>query len=95
MHAHTWFCQRHEIRHILHEDATFKLQLRLATLVHEWFGGEFVLRLAEIDVLAAKQYRLKEVDVVLQTGLAFISAAYNSDGLPVFRHLCRWPGSHS
>jgi hypothetical protein len=66
MHAHTWFCQRHEIRHILHENATFELQLRFAALIHQWFGGELVFRFAEVDVLAAKQDRLEEVDVVLR-----------------------------
>ena len=30
---HTWFTQRDQIRHILHENATLKLELGLATFV--------------------------------------------------------------
>jgi hypothetical protein len=66
VHAHTWFSQRHEIRHILHEDATFELQFRLATLIHERFGGELVFWFAEIDVLATEQNCFEEVNVVLR-----------------------------
>ena len=66
LHAHTWFCQRHEIRHILHEDATLELKFRLAALVDERFRGELVLRLAEIDIFAAEEDGLEEVYVVLR-----------------------------
>ena len=70
LHAHTWFCQRHEIRHILHENATFKLKFWLAALVDQRFGGELVLWLAEIDILATEQDRLEEVNMVLGIRLA-------------------------
>ena len=63
---HTWFSKADQIRDVLHEDAAFELQLRLAPLVDELFVGEFVLGLAEVDVLAAEQYRFEEVDVVLR-----------------------------
>ena len=62
---HTWFCQRDQIRDVLHEDATFQLEFGLAALVDELLVGELVLGFAEVDVLAAEQDSFEEVDVVL------------------------------
>ena len=50
----------------MHEDATFELELRLATLVRELFGCELILWFAKVDILATKQDRLKQVNVVLR-----------------------------
>ena len=44
----------HQIRDVLHEDASFELEFRLATLVDERLRGELVFRFAEIDVFATK-----------------------------------------
>ena len=64
---HTWLGQGEQVRHVLHEDAPLQLQLGFAALVDELFVGEFVLGLAEVDVLAAKQDGFEKVDVVLVT----------------------------
>ena len=50
----------------MHEDAPFELQLGLAALVNELLVREFVLGLAQINVLAAEKDCLKEVDVILR-----------------------------
>lgn len=64
--AHTWFGQRNQVCHILHEDATLELKLGLATLVNQGFGGKLVLRLAEINVFATQQDCFEKIDVILR-----------------------------
>ena len=61
----TWFCEGDDVSDVLHEDAAFELEFRLAALVDELLVGEFVLRFGEVDVFAAEEDGLEEVDVVL------------------------------
>ena len=46
--------QGDQIRHVLHEDPPLELKFGLATLVDELLVGELVLRLAKVNVFAAK-----------------------------------------
>lgn len=62
----TWFGQRHQIRNILHEDSTLKLEFRLAPYSGRFADAHFVLGLIRVDILAAKKDGLEEVDMVLQ-----------------------------
>ena len=43
-----------KVSHVLHEDTTLQLQLRLSSGIGQIFGVELVLRLVDVDVLAAK-----------------------------------------
>ena len=63
---HTWLSQGHEIRDVLHEDATFELEFRLSSLVGELFVRELVFGLAEVDVLATEEDSLEQVHMILQ-----------------------------
>ena len=63
--GHTWFRQRDEIGDIGHEDAAFELEFGLAAFVDQLAVGEFVFGFREVDVFAAEEDGVEEVDVVL------------------------------
>lgn len=94
--AHTWFSQRYQIRHVLHEDATLELKFRFPSLVNQCLGGNLVLGLAKIDVLAAQKDRLEQIDMVLEEDKQMFDMHQRKHTIiPVSRHLCRWPSSRS
>jgi len=61
----TWFLQRDGFGDILHEDAALELQLRLSVFGDERPCRHFVLGLVDVNLLAAEQDHLEEVDLVL------------------------------
>jgi hypothetical protein len=67
--GHTWLGEREEIRHVLHEDAAFKLEFGFAAFIDELFAGQFVLGFREINIFAAEENGFEEVDVVLLSHL--------------------------
>lgn len=70
--THTWFGQRHEIGHILHENSALKLQLGLSSGICEVLGVELVLRLVDVDVLTTQQDRFEKIHMVLDGVSAII-----------------------
>lgn len=86
--AHTWLGQRNQISHILHEYAALELQLGLALVIDKALLRQLILGLVDVNVLAAKKDRLEEVDVVLQSRLAWETIAPSVLALMLFVSRC-------
>lgn len=62
----TWLLERYCLGHVLHEDAALELQLWLSVLCYQGSRRHFVFWLVDINLFAAEQNHLKEIDFVLK-----------------------------